>query len=131
MEAYAHKQLEAERKPRPARAPSGRRRDACFAAVSAPAKGKAAVVVKGKAAAPPNLGAVLQKASATAFRGGVAGFAAGVVQARGGVHGGRRGRRLFPPRGCEEAEDVGAPRLLTASHPPRSARLAPSCGCAR
>lgn len=76
-------------------------------AAAVPAKGKAAVVAKGKAAAAPaikkkvadvkgkagaaaalakekpDVVAVLKKASASAFRGGVAGFAAGVLQARG------------------------------------------------
>ncbi len=89
MEAYALREIRKSQRTLNARTPLVMRRRACgVAAISltaatkaAPAKGKAAV----PAAAPakkPNVGDVLKKASASAFRGGVAGFMAGVVQAR-------------------------------------------------
>ena len=81
MEAYAIDELR-----RADKAVRSRRRGV-FAAVTVTKKdaGKKAGG-KTPAAAPPkkaDLGAVLKKASASAFRGGMAGFAAGVVQARG------------------------------------------------
>jgi hypothetical protein len=85
MEAYAFAGIREQKRRESAAMPLRRRganRGAGFTltAASAPAKGK-----KGAAPAAPvkaDLGAVLKKASASAFRGGVAGFAAGVVQAR-------------------------------------------------
>ena len=84
MEAYAYAGIR-EQKRRECAAMPLRRRGAgrggfTMTAASAPAKGKRGAA----AAAPPkaDVGAVLKKASASAFRGGVAGFAAGVVQAR-------------------------------------------------
>ena len=88
MEAYAFAGIREEQR----RAPAVLRRRAAgrggftLTAAAAPAKGKAAVKAAGKGAAAavvkPDVGAVNKKASASAFRGGVAGFAAGVVQAR-------------------------------------------------
>ena len=86
MEAYAFAGIREQKRRESAAMPLRRRganRGAGFtltAASAAPAKGKKGAVP----AAPvkPDLGAVLKKASASAFRGGVAGFAAGVVQAR-------------------------------------------------
>jgi len=107
MEAYAYR--EQQQLPAAGRSEQVLRKRACFAVV-APAKvtevkkavkGKVETKkaeVKGAAKATaaltkpvPNLGEVLKKASATAFRGGLAGFCAGVVQVR------VRARRRPPP----------------------------------
>lgn len=121
MEAYAHRQLQQRQSRASSRTPLVMRRRASgvaaitLTAVKAPAKGKSAAT---PAAAPkPSVGAVIKKASATAFRGGVAGFLAGVVQARR-THPHafpptptqrRSGARQRPRRACRHARAVGWP----------------------
>lgn len=121
MEAYAHRQLQQRQSRASSRTPLVMRRRASgvaaitLTAVKAPAKGKSAAT---PAAAPkPSVGAVIKKASATAFRGGVAGFMAGVVQARR-THPHafpptptqrRSGARQRPRRACRHARAVGWP----------------------
>jgi hypothetical protein len=90
MEAYAYAGIREQRRSGGGGAVALRRRAAgrggfTLTAAAAPAKG--AKGGKGAVAAAPapvkaDVRAVLKKASATAFRGGVAGFAAGVLQAR-------------------------------------------------
>ena len=126
MEAYAFAGIREQKRRESAALPLRRRganRGAGFtltAASAAPAKGKKGAV----AAAPvkPDLGAVLKKASASAFRGGVAGFAAGVVQARPPS---RRTPHGDPLRSQTASADARTARRTRAS------RWAASCGCAR
>jgi hypothetical protein len=110
MEAYAYRELEAK-KP----AAGGRRRAhgavAALTLTAAPTVVSAKKGAKAPAAPPvptPDLGTVLKKASASAFRGGVAGFAAGVVQVCSGYPSARA-------------------RLSSCN---ATARWALSCGCA-
>jgi hypothetical protein len=119
MEALAYAGIREEKR-RSASAGGGvvlRRRGAgrggfTLTAASSPAKGKAVA-----APAPPakvDVGAVLKKASASAFRGGLAGFAAGVVQARGAWR--ARPRRVHAPT------RLAASRRLRSAHARARAR---------
>lgn len=120
MEAHAYGGLQKQKRSRGARRAPGVM--SLTSAVNAPAKGKAASApAKGATGnvapvakrTPPDLGAVLKKASATAFRGGLAGFAAGIVQARA------------TRRDCAGVHYLTRPPLPLVAR-----RSALSCGCA-
>ena len=140
MEAYANR----EQLSLPA-APRTERRRACFAAVATPVKAvkevkktvekkvetkkaqaKGAVAAAAAIKSTPDLAEVLKKASATAFRGGLAGFCAGVVQVRV-----RAGAPPAQPAAPPQRTNPPARSRLTSRPPARPAsRWAPSCGCA-
>jgi len=110
MEAYAFRELELKQASRRRRARGPVAALTLTAAAAKPIAKKGGEIEKAVAPVVPDLGAVLKKASATAFRGGMAGFAAGVVQARSAT---------------------ASIRLLgSAEQLQRACRWAPLCGCA-